>query len=74
MDVRGIINSRDKFRQTLPCPDCGVDSGEFCLSAKGLEMARYIHPNRRPVIMDSFQRSYMSRWLDRHGHIFEEII
>lgn len=64
-------NFKNKFRALLPCPDCGVDAGEYCISRRGSPM-EHIHPHRRPVFMTHWENYYMARWLARFGDIFKE--
>lgn len=66
MDIRTL---RDMF----PCPDCGVDAGEPCLSRKGIPMERYTHPNRSLAVRTSIEEVIKMRdWLAHHADLFQE--
>lgn len=60
-------------RELYPCPDCGVDAGEYCLSKSGDPMSRFIHPNRNLALKTSIEETFRLReWLRRHAVIFRE--
>lgn len=62
------------IREIFPCPDCGVDVNELCLSRKGVPMARYTHPNRSLAARTSMEEVIRLRnWLAHHADIFQEI-
>ena len=61
------------IRELLPCPDCGVDEGELCLSRKGVPMERFTHRNRSLAIKTSIDEVIRLRnWLAHNGDIFQE--
>lgn len=61
------------IRELLPCPDCGVDAGELCLSRKGVPMERYTHPERTLAIRTSIEEVIRLRdWLAHNADIFQE--
>lgn len=61
------------IRELFPCPDCGVDAGEMCLSRRGVPMERYTHPNRSLAVRTSVEEVIRLRdWLACNGDIFQE--
>lgn len=61
------------LRELFPCPDCGVDAGENCLSVKGEPMALYIHPNRGRAARTTIDEVIQLRnWLRSNASIFRE--
>jgi hypothetical protein len=62
------------IRELLPCPDCGVDAGEYCVSRKGYPMYRYIHHNRSRALRTTLEEVTKLRdWLAHHADIFQEV-
>jgi hypothetical protein len=61
------------IRELFPCPDCGVDASELCLSLKGIPMERYTHPNRSLAARTTNEEVIRLRnWLAHHSDIFQE--
>lgn len=61
------------IREMFPCPDCGVDAGEPCLSLKGIPMQRFIHPNRNLASKTTMEEVLKLRdWLASHSELFQE--
>lgn len=66
--------NRATIRELFPCPDCGVDAGEYCLSRRGEQMARYTHPNRSLAVKTTNEEVVRLRdWLRAYGDIFQEV-
>lgn len=60
-------------RREFPCPTCGAEIGELCLSIRtGLRMARFVHPDRgwHEGRLDNILK--LREWLLRYGDIFQE--
>lgn len=63
----------ENVRELFPCPDCGVDVGDYCLSRQGTRMARFIHPNRNLASKTTMEEVLKLRdWLASHSDIFQE--
>lgn len=61
------------IRELFPCPDCGVDAGEACLSRKGVSMERYSHPNRSLAARTSLEETIKLRdWLRNYSDLLQE--
>jgi hypothetical protein len=59
-------------RELFPCPDCGVDAREYCISRQGTAMGRFIHPNRSRAIKTTLEETLKLRdWLRQHSVIFQ---
>lgn len=59
-------------RREFPCPSCGAEIGELCISAAGMRMARYAHPDRgwHEGRLDNIIK--LRQWLIDYGDIFQE--
>lgn len=63
----------ENIRELYPCPDCGVDASEYCISQKGEPMSRFIHPNRNLALKTSIEETLkLTEWLRHHANIFQE--